>query len=126
MIKNRLLLLVTFILSISCQDKDKRFSLFTEISSDETGVTFSNLNRENEKENIIGYEYFYNGGGVAAGDIDNDGLVDLFFTSNQGTNKLYLNKGNFKFEDITESAGVSGQNGWKTGRHGRYKCRWIT
>lgn len=65
--------------------------------------------------NIIEYLYFYNGGGVSAGDINNDGLVDLYFTANQLQNKLYLNKGNFVFEDITERAGVAGQGNWKTG-----------
>lgn len=64
---------------------------------------------------MVEYLYFNNGGGVAAGDINNDGLIDLYFTSNQGPNKLYLNKGNFKFEDITDSAGVAGTGDWKTG-----------
>jgi hypothetical protein len=61
------------------------------------------------------YLYFYNGGGVSTGDINNDGLTDVYFVSNQGKNKLYLNKGNFKFEDITEKAGVSGFSDWQTG-----------
>ena len=70
---------------------------------------------ENEKFNLIEYLYFYNGGGVATGDINNDGLVDIYFSSNQGQNKLYLNRGNFNFIDITESAGVESSNEWKTG-----------
>ncbi|GAB2550873.1 VCBS repeat-containing protein [Spirosoma aerophilum] len=69
----------------------------------------------NEKLNILDYLYFYNGGGVSAGDINNDGLTDLYFVSNQGKNKLYLNKGNFKFEDITAKAGVEGFADWQTG-----------
>ncbi|MDP4223650.1 MAG: VCBS repeat-containing protein [Bacteroidota bacterium] len=70
---------------------------------------------ETEKFNQIQYLYFNNGAGVAAGDINNDGLTDLYFTSNQNPNKLYLNKGNLKFEDITDKAGVAGTGDWKTG-----------
>ncbi|MCX8472571.1 MAG: VCBS repeat-containing protein [Sediminibacterium sp.] len=70
---------------------------------------------ETENLNIITYEYYYNGGGVAVLDINNDGLSDLYFTANYLPNKLYLNEGNFKFKDITKSAGVGGRRGWKTG-----------
>ena len=83
--------------------------------SSETGISFSNRLTENEEFNIIEYLYFNNGAGVAAGDINNDDLIDLYFVSNQESNKLYLNKGNLTFEDITESAGVAGQGNWKTG-----------
>jgi hypothetical protein len=89
--------------------------LFTELDSMTTGITFNNPIVENEQVNIITYEYLYNGGGVAAGDINNDGLTDLYFTGNMVTNKLYLNRGNFRFEDITASAGVDGGMGYKTG-----------
>ena len=80
-----------------------------------TNITFSNTLFQNEDFNIIEYLYFYNGGGVSTGDINNDGLADIYFTSNQSSNKLYLNKGNFVFEDITDRAGVSGAGNWKTG-----------
>lgn len=82
--------------------------LFSLLLSEQTGITFQNQLTSSPENNILEYLYFYNGGGVAAGDIDGDGLVDLYFTGNQVSNKLYLNKGNFQFEDITESAGVNG------------------
>ncbi len=92
-------------------------TLFTELSPDETGVHFANTLPEQSPEgmNIIQYLYYYNGGGVAAGDMNNDGLTDLYFTGNLGPNRLYLNKGNFQFEDVTEKAGVAGRGRWKTG-----------
>ncbi|MFI5193305.1 MAG: FG-GAP repeat domain-containing protein, partial [Chitinophagales bacterium] len=92
--------------------------LFRLKSSRETHIKFSNDLRESEDRNVLGYEYFYNGGGVAIGDINNDGLEDIFFTSNMGENKLYLNLGNLQFKDITQEAckGLEGRKGgWKTG-----------
>ena len=80
-----------------------------------TGVTFANNLPEKPDFNILNYLYYYNGGGVAVGDIDGDGLPDLYFTSNLGPNKLYRNKGNYQFEDITDKAGVADSIGWKTG-----------
>lgn len=93
----------------------QQFKKFTALTSEKTGISFNNKLVESAANNIITYEYFYNGGGVGAGDFNNDGLVDLYFTSNQGSNKLYLNKGNWQFKDITSAAGVSGKQGWKTG-----------
>src|ERR1035437_5619721 len=103
-------------LVFSCKpDGKKGEQLFTLLPPSSTHVNFKNQLTETEQSNIIEYLYFNNGAGVAAGDINNDGLVDLYFTSNQNSNKLYLNKGNFKFEDITETAGVAGTGDWKTG-----------
>ena len=85
------------------------------IAPEASGVTFANTLPEDSAVNIINYLYYYNGGGVAAGDIDGDGLVDLYFTSNLGRNRLYRNLGNFRFEDITDRAGVADSVGWKSG-----------
>ena len=89
--------------------------MFEMLSPKSTGVTFVNQLPENPEFNILNYLYYYNGGGVAAGDIDGDGLPDLYFTANVGPNRLYRNKGNYQFEDITERAGVAAPDGWKTG-----------
>ncbi|WP_367753472.1 VCBS repeat-containing protein [Flavobacterium sp. WC2430] len=89
--------------------------LFSLLASNDTGITFNNLLPESPQLNIITYEYFYNGGGVASGDFNNDGLIDLYFTSNLQPNKLYINQGNLKFNDVTKKAGVTGRRGWKTG-----------
>ncbi|MBK5271634.1 MAG: VCBS repeat-containing protein, partial [Bacteroidia bacterium] len=93
----------------------KKNTLFSSLSSSQTGITFSNRISDNDSFNILDYLYYYNGGGVAIADFNNDGLADIYFTSNQQSNKLYLNKGNFKFEDITEKSGVQGKGNWKTG-----------
>ncbi len=89
--------------------------LFTLIDSASSGINFVNEVMDGEKFNILTYRNFYNGGGVAIGDINNDSLPDIYFTANQKQNKLYLNKGNFVFEDITEKAGVGGSKPWSTG-----------
>jgi len=89
--------------------------LFESLSPDSTGVTFSNDLPESPEFNILNYLYYYNGGGVAVGDVNGDSLPDLYLSSNLGPNRLYLNKGGFRFEDVTTAAGVSGPAGWKTG-----------
>jgi hypothetical protein len=93
--------------------KDK--SLFKQRSPLETGVTFNNIISENDQLNILNEAYIYNGGGVGIGDFNNDGLPDIYFAGNMVSNKLYLNKGNLKFADITLPAGVTGEGRWSTG-----------
>jgi enediyne biosynthesis protein E4 len=89
---------------------------FNQLNPNQTGINFINEVHETDSINVLDYFYLYNGAGVAAGDINNDGLDDLFFVSNhKGRNKLYLNKGNLKFEDITKTAGVTGKSDWSTG-----------
>jgi len=102
------LLFVLLTLSI----RGQKFEL---IPPKNSGIYFENTLRETSTENIITYEYFYNGGGVAAGDLNNDGLTDLIFTSNQDQSRIYLNLGELKFEDITDRTGIDNKNGWKTG-----------
>ncbi|MGA0559017.1 VCBS repeat-containing protein [Larkinella sp. VNQ87] len=88
---------------------------FTLLSPEQTGVRFVNKLVETEQHNVLAYEYFYNGGGVAVGDLNNDGLPDLYFTGNMVADRLYLNQGNLKFKDISSSAGIGKGLGWKTG-----------
>ncbi|EKB50856.1 VCBS repeat-containing protein [Cecembia lonarensis] len=112
----RYLLLFLFLAACSRQNHEGSHQpLFQAVPSEVSGITFSNQLIENEDFNIIEYLYFYNGGGVAVGDINNDGLLDIYFSSNQHGNKLYLNKGNMQFEDITQNAGVASFGPWKTG-----------
>jgi len=91
-------------------------AVFTKLSSKQTGIDFRNDLTEDiySRWNVLSFEYYYNGGGVGLGDINNDDLLDIFFTGNTAGNKLYLNKGNFKFEDITEQAGIT-HPGWGNG-----------
>jgi enediyne biosynthesis protein E4 len=97
----------------SCRQKE---TLFMQMPASGTGIGFENKLEERDGFGILYYIYYYNGGGVATGDINNDGLPDIYFTANNPSgNKLYLNKGNFKFEDITEVAGVPGNSDWCTG-----------
>lgn len=102
------------VMSSGCaSEEEKRFTL---LSPDETNIDFRNDVTSTPDFNIVNYMYFYDGAGVAAGDINNDGLTDLFFVGNEGPNKLYLNRGDFEFEDVTEAAGVAGDEGaWSTG-----------
>lgn len=89
--------------------------IFNKLNKDSTGINFSNVLKESDTLNYFTYPYLYMGGGVSTGDINNDGLLDLFFTGNMVENKIYLNLGNLKFKDITETAGLKGDKRWYTG-----------
>jgi len=108
----KLLLLPAFICLIACNSKK---TLFKALASDRTGIRFSNNIVENDSVNPISLTNIYNGGGVGIGDFNNDGLQDIYFTGNMVSNKLYLNKGNMQFEDITKKAGVTGEGKWCRG-----------
>src|SRR5471030_620855 len=109
--KRLLTCLTTAILLSSC----KQHTLFEQIPSSVTSITFNNLITENDSINPIDNATVYNGGGVGIGDFNNDGLPDIYFTGNMVPNKLYLNRGHFKFEDVTAKAGVDGKGRWGKG-----------
>ena len=102
-------------LMFSCSPEPESRKRLQALDPSTTGITFENRLTSTSEFNIVEYLYFYNGAGVAAGDINNDGLEDLYFSSNQGPNRLYLNRGDFRFEDITEKSGVAAGGNWKTG-----------
>ncbi len=106
--------LISVLLFHQCA-KPEKDTLFVEMPSDETGITFKNEVIQSADNHILNYSYFFNGGGTAVGDFNNDGLVDIYFIANQTSNKLYINQGNLKFADITDKAGVGATEGWKTG-----------
>src|ERR1051325_8226712 len=109
-----LAVLILFILS-SCKTREKRNVMFEVLDDSKTGLHFANKLRPTQQFNMFNYMYFYNGAGIGAGDFNNDGLIDLFFASNQEENKLYLNKGKLKFEDVTKEAKIPQDGGWSTG-----------
>ncbi len=117
------ILLAVVLLFGACSEKEASLPgtggkpLFTLLSPAETGIDFVNALHDDPTTdwNVLSYQYFYNGAGVAVGDIDNDGLSDLFFAANEEPNRLYRNKGNLQFEDITEKAGVNQGKKWSTG-----------
>ena len=105
-------LCIVFIFLNACESENKQF---TKLSSSTTNINFINKLYETHTQNYFTYPYMYLGGGVAAGDFNNDGLEDLFFIGNMVPNKLYLNQGDLKFNDISESAGISGDDRWYSG-----------
>ena len=99
---------------ISCTKKQEK-KLFTLMDPDDTGITFKNLLKETEQFNVLEYGYLYNGGGVSVGDLNNDGLVDIYFTGNMVGSRLYINQGNWEFEEMAQKAGVFAEGLWNTG-----------
>ena len=110
-----LALLLSSCFACSKKAEQEQDTLFEELPASSTHVDFINKVESSEEMNIFNYRNFYNGGGVAIGDINNDGLPDIYLTANTGKNHLYLNKGGMQFEDITEQAGVGGNQAWSTG-----------
>lgn len=106
--------LVTVFFS-ACKQEPKGPVPFQLLRSDQTGLHFDNALTQSSAFNVFNYMYFYNGGGVAAGDFNQDGRIDLYFSSNMGPNRLFLNEGKLKFKDVTDAAGVAGMPGWTTG-----------
>ncbi len=112
-----LLSIIYCFINISCNNETRpnRPALFTVLKSDVTGLDFNNNLKPTPDFNILKYMYYYNGAGVAAGDFNNDGKIDLFFSSNQGRNSLYLNEGNMRFKDVTKDSRIPGDGSWSTG-----------
>lgn len=106
-------ILFFFLGNLKAQEPNRTF--FEKLSPRKTGIDFKNQLKEDAENNILRYEYFYNGGGVAAGDLDGDGLDEIFFTGNMVGNKLFKNLGGMRFSDVTKSAGVAGKSTWSTG-----------
>ena len=111
----RLRVFLLALVAAGCHSTNNPTQLFSHLDKDQTGIDFQNTLFDGESLNVLNYIYFYNGGGVAIGDINNDGLPDILFTGNMVHNRLFLNKGNFTFEDITEKSGIAAAQGWCTG-----------
>jgi hypothetical protein len=101
--------LLLFLFAACRQKKD---TLFYQVPSSHSNITFNNTVRENDSINPLDMEFLYNGGGVAVGDFNRDGKPDLYFTASQISNKMYLNQGGFRFKDVTKEAAVTGENRW--------------
>src|SRR5436190_18936145 len=112
---NRFRLLFIWSLVLWLVDCDNKHTLFEQISSSHSNIQFNNQITENDSINPLDIVNIYNGGGVGIGDFNNDNLPDIYFTGNMVSNRLYLNKGDFKFQDITDEAGVNGMGRWGRG-----------
>ncbi len=107
--------LIVFLLISCSEDTDKKsFKKFVSLASSKTGVDFTNIVKENEHNHHLVWESIYNGAGVGVGDVNNDGLIDIYFCGNMNEDKLFLNKGDFNFEDITSTSGIS-EESWSSG-----------
>lgn len=111
----KLWIALLYLLAVGCKDDTSKGALFEKMLPDHTHVQFTNEVVGDDELNIFNYRNFYNGGGVAIGDVNNDSLPDLFLISNMGKNQLYINRGNFEFENVTDKAGVGGTKAWSTG-----------
>src|SRR3982750_379623 len=111
------LFFILLLMTASCHNSNDHYgnTLFTLLPASQTGIDFTNTVTYTEDYNPFTYRNFYNGGGVAIGDINNDGLPDIFLVGNMVPSRLYLNKGNFKFEDITKKSGITKLGKWSTG-----------
>jgi enediyne biosynthesis protein E4 len=109
------LMILAIYINSACNSKEKQLPLFEVLDNTSTGLQFANTLTPTDSFNIFHYMYFYNGAGAGAADFNNDGLIDLFFASNQAENKLYLNTGKMQFKDVTAAAGLPNDNGWSTG-----------
>ena len=111
MIRHIIICAAIAILILGCKEK----KLFQKIEADQSNIHFNNKIEDNDTLNVLNLENIYNGGGVGIGDFNNDGLQDIYFTGNNVSCKMYLNKGNFEFQDVTDSAGVGGEGKWCRG-----------
>ena len=117
MLKSKIFILfwigILFLSAFSCSDSKKKFTSL--LSPRKTGIKFKNILKETKDFNVLTYGYLYNGGGISIGDVNNDGLEDIYFTGNMVASRLYINQGNLNFKEVAEEAGVDAPGLWNTG-----------